>query len=157
MIKVYLAGPCSTEERTLMVQVATVLRENDFDVYCPWELKIENAWDIPQEEWAREVFKADIAAINECDIFVMISYGRMSTAGTNWENGYAFALNKKIVIFQIIDVPTSLMTFSSASNFFNCSRENLIEKVKYAIRCIEININGTMYQDNNINCKTVLT
>ena len=48
----YLAGPCDTENRTSMVQIAKFLREKGAELYCPWELKIEDAWDYSQEEWA---------------------------------------------------------------------------------------------------------
>ena len=162
-MKIYLAGPCDTENRYNMVQIAKVFREyGQYEVYCTWELKIENAWDIPQEEWARKVFEADIKAIQECDVFVMITPGRESTAGTNWENGYAYALNKHIVVIQITDKPTSLMTYSSASEFFNSSSTDCLEIVRNIINCWErwglhnIALNG-IDGNGNYMCKTVLT
>ena len=124
MKKVYLAGPCDSENRTLMTKVAKVLRaRGDMEVYCPFELKIPNAWDISQEEWAEKVFKEDIRNLNSADVFIMISVGRESTAGTNWEQGYAFALDKWIYVFQITDKPTSLMTYCSSDRFFNIENE----------------------------------
>ena len=160
-MKIYLAGPCDTENRTIMVKVARALREyGHYDVYCPWELKIENAWDISQEEWARQVFEEDIKAIQECDVFFMISQGRESTAGTNWENGYAYALNKHIVVIQITDKPTSLMTYASSSEFFNSSLADCLETVRKIINYWEqwglysIALNSI---DGNYMCKTVLT
>ena len=159
-MKIYLAGPCDTENRYNMVQISKVFRENGYEIYCPFELKIENAWDMPQEDWARKVFEADIKAIQECDVFVMITPGRESTAGTNWENGYAYALNKHIVIIQITDKSTSLMTYSSASEFFNSSLTDCLETVRKIINRWErwglhsIALNGI---DGNYECKTVLT
>ena len=160
-MKIYLAGPCDTENRNNMVQIAKVFREyGGYEVYCPWELKIENAWDISQEEWARKVFEADIKAIQECDIFVMITPGRESTAGTNWENGYAYALDKHIVTIQITDKSTSLMTYASSSEFFNSSLADYLETVREIINRWErwglhsIALNGI---DGNYICKTVLT
>ena len=130
-MKIYLAGNCSSENRYNMVQIAKLFREyGGYEIYCPWELKIENAWDIPQEIWARKVFEADIKAIQECDIFFMLSFGRESTAGTNWENGYAYALNKRIVVIQITDKPTSLMTYASANEFYNSSLANCLDTIK---------------------------
>ena len=125
MKKVYLAGPCDSENRTLMTKVAKVLRaRGDMEVYCPFELKIPNAWDMSQEEWAEKVFKEDIRNLNSADVFIMISTGRESTAGTNWEQGYAFALdNPWIYVFQITDKPTSLMTYCGADLFFNVKNE----------------------------------
>lgn len=160
-MKIYLAGPCDTENRYNMVQIAKVFREyGQYEVYCPWELKIENAWDISQEEWARKVFEADIKAIQECDTFVMITPGRESTAGTNWENGYAYALKKHIVTIQITNKSTSLMTYASASEFFNSSLADCLETVREVINRWErwglhsIALNGV---DGNYACKTVLT
>lgn len=157
-MKIYLAGPCDTENRYNMVQIAKVFREyGSYEVYCPWELKIENAWDMPQEEWARRVFEADIKAIQECDTFVMITSGRESTAGTNWENGYAYALNKHIIVIQITDKPTSLMTYASSSEFLNSSYKDVLKTIKQIIdgwKHYGCFING--YNDYH-RCKTVLT
>lgn len=124
MKKVYLAGPCDSENRTLMTKVAKVLRERgDMEVYCPFELKIENAWDMSQEEWAKRVFASDLMKLFSTDLFIMISTGRESTAGTNWEQGFAFAQNKLIYVFQITDKPTSLMTYCGSDRFFNIENE----------------------------------
>ena len=73
MNSVYLAGPCDSDHRTAMVGIAAILRDAGLDVYCPFELKIPNAWDKTQEDWAREVFEADVEAIQRCDSFLFIS------------------------------------------------------------------------------------
>lgn len=155
-MKIYLAGPCDTENRYNMVQIAKLFREYGQEVYCPWELKIENAWDMSQEEWAREVFEVDIKAIQDCEVFVMISSGRESTAGTNWENGYAYALNKYIIVIQITDKPTSLMTYASSSIFLNSSYTDALKTIKQIIdswkHCGLTNGYNEYHQ-----CKTVLT
>ena len=118
-MKIYLAGSCGSERRSYMVATGEALRSLGFEVYCPFELKIENAWDMSQEEWAQKVFNNDILAINNCDMMVMVSPGRQSTAGTNWEQGYAYALNKKILVFQYTNESTSLMTYCGADNFIS--------------------------------------
>ena len=153
-MKIYLAGPCDTENRYNMVQIAKVFREyGGYEVYCPWELKIENAWDIPQEDWARKVFEADIKAIQECDTFVMITPGRESTAGSNWENGYVFSLNKPSYIIQINDSPTSLMTFCGCTFFLNSSLKNLYNDIFWLIERMKNNDFINYKQE----CKTILT
>jgi nucleoside 2-deoxyribosyltransferase len=124
MKKIYLAGSCATEQRTDMMKIAKLLRTCDFEVYCPFELKIPDAWDMSQEAWAQKVFDADIKAIDECDIFFMVSPGRESTAGTNWEQGYAYAKGKRVIVAQYTDKPTSLMTYCGADEFFNFSSVN---------------------------------
>ena len=149
MAKIYLAGSCSSEQRTLMQKVASKLRENErFEVYCPFELKIPNAWDMCQEDWAYRVFLKDIEAINKCDIFLMITPGRASSAGTNWEQGYAYAKNKYIIVVQYTNDNTSLMTYSSADIFLNSSKVDLVDDVVAALK-FGINQEG--------NCYTTLT
>lgn len=118
-MKIYLAGSCSKSERGRMEEIAAVLREKGYKVYCPFELKIPNAWDYPQETWAQKVFDADVAAIDDCDFMVMISEGRISSAGTNWEQGYAWAKNKPVFVFQYTNDSTSLMTYSGCTRFIN--------------------------------------
>lgn len=149
-MKIYLAGPCDSENRSLMVAAAKLLRKYNLEVYCPFELKIENAWDYPQEEWAQKVFEKDVEAINRCDCMLYISRGRMSSAGSNWEQGYAYALKKRIVVLQIEDVPTSLMTFCGCDLFFNIDD---INELPLVIKIIEDND-----YDNYIkSCSTILT
>ena len=152
MKKVYLAGPCDSENRTLMTKVARVLRaRGDMEVYCPFELKIPNAWDISQEEWAEKVFKEDIRNLNSADVFIMIFTGRESTAGTNWEQGYAFALDKWIYVFQITDKPTSLMTYCGADHFYNIKNEfDLYDCLR------NFSFNGAVNFKKSL-CSTILT
>lgn len=146
--KIYLAGSCATEQRTDMVRIAKYLRLWDFEVYCPFELKIPNAWDMSQEAWAQKVFDADIKAIDECDIFFMISPGRESTAGTNWEQGYAYAKGKKVIVIQYTGRPTSLMTYCGADEFYNfTSVNNLLENLYW----------GPIPPIRQNGCKTTLT
>lgn len=121
-MKIYLAGPCDTENRTMMVQIARYLREKEQEVYCPWELKIEDAWDISQEEWAKKVFEADVAAIDNSDMVLIISLGRVSTAGTNWEQGYAYAKGIHTHVIQVNNNSTSLMTYWGCDNFINLDK-----------------------------------
>lgn len=56
-MKIYLCGSCGSTERTRMVKVAELLRSLGYDVYCPFELQIPNAWDISQEDWAKKYSK----------------------------------------------------------------------------------------------------
>ena len=151
-MKIYLAGPCDSENRTVMVNIAKFLTEElKYQVYCPFNLKIENAWDYCQEEWAKKVFDADINAINDSDAVIMISLGRISSAGTNWEQGYAYACEIPVYVVQITDDPTSLMTYWGCKGFINCNKENIEQAL--------INIDDYLGWDIPMHskCKTVLT
>lgn len=143
--KIYLAGSCSSERRTVMQSVAKQLRDNGYDVYCPFELNIPNAWDMPQEDWAQKVFDADVEALDACDLVLMISPGRISSAGTNWEQGYAFAKKKRIIVIQCKEASTSLMTYCGSNRFINCSEADLMNDVMSVINT------------KQGGCKTILT
>lgn len=123
MKKIYLAGSCSKDERNRMEEIAAALRAKGYKVYCPFEFKLPNAWDYSQEDWAKMVFDKDVAAINECDFIVMISDGRLSSAGTNWEQGYAYAKGKPVFVFQYTNYETSLMTYCGCTRFINLPTE----------------------------------
>ena len=129
-------------------------RESSFEVYCPWELKIEDAWSKTQENWGAEVFWNDIKAIDDCDVFLMVSVGRKSTAGTNWEQGYAFAKQKVIYVVQINNKPTSLMTFCGCTHFWNLIKKTTYKDFKEIISVIE---DPELLLYRNKECETILT
>lgn len=106
-MKIYLAA--SFDHRNDMFTAVDNLRERGFDVFSPVEHTIPNAWDYPNNEWGLMVFTNDIEAINSCDIVVMLCYGRNSSAGANWEAGYAFGIGKKVIVVEMSDDPMSLM------------------------------------------------
>ena len=150
-MKIYLAGSCSSEQRTMMMKVAGRLREYyNTEVFCPFELKIPNAWDMSQEAWSQKVFDEDTRAIREADVVILITPGRESTAGTNWEQGFAYALGKSIYVFQITDKATSLMTYCGCELFFNVSNEREL------LEAIDLVMNNNPWVSKNP-CKTVLT
>lgn len=109
---VYLAAPfgeTNSTKRNVAEKARDILINKGFTVHCPWETIIPNAWDYPNDEWGQMVFACDVDAINRSDMVVVLSYGRESTAGTNWEAGYAFGIGKKVIIVQMTDAVMSLM------------------------------------------------
>ena len=127
-MNIYLAGNCGKDMRYFMKEIAKHIRKIDLgeeiECYCPFDLKIDEKdengnWKMEKEVWGLAVFEADKKAIDNCDIFLMISEGRMSSAGTNWELGYAYALNKRTSVIQILNTDTSLMTFGGCTDFAN--------------------------------------
>lgn len=122
-MKIYLAGSCSSDSRTQMVHIACALRERGHNVYCPFELKIEDAWNMSQEDWAKCVFDLDAEHLRSSEIMIMISPGRVSTAGTNWEQGFAYAHGIPIVVVQTTNAPTSLMTYCAADWFYSADSD----------------------------------
>ncbi len=99
---IYIASPFFKQEnRENAIKVAEILRKKGHAVYLPLEHKIPNAWDYPNYEWGEEVFKSDVSAINDSDVVIVLSYGRESTAGTNWEAGYAYGIGKPVIVVEM--------------------------------------------------------
>jgi len=112
---IYLAAPFQTKEkRTNAIKAKKILEDRGFKVYAPWEVIIENAWDYSEEEWAYLVFKNDEKAIKECEFVVMLSYGRISSAGTNWECGYAYGIGKRVLVVEMTNKQMSLMVMNGS-------------------------------------------
>ena len=97
MAKIYLASPWFKDrERTMYRAILDKMRAEGHEVYAPIEHEIPNAWDLPNAEWGREVFRADIQAIQECDEVWVLNFGMYSDSGTAWECGYAYGIGKAV-------------------------------------------------------------
>ena len=107
--KIYLASSLDKDKRQDAKDAKEILAAAGFDVYSPVEHVIPHAWDYPNDEWGLMVFTSDVAAINDCDVVVLLSYGRYSSAGANWEAGYAFGISKGVIVVEMTDNPMSLM------------------------------------------------
>ena len=104
MKKVYIAAPfgkIGEPKRHNAESAAIIMEKKGFEVYCPWKNIIPHAWDYPNIEWGQMVFANDMV--------IVLSYGRESTAGTNWEAGYAFGIGKTVVLVEMTDKVMSLM------------------------------------------------
>lgn len=108
-MKIYLAASLDKEYRKDIYEAESILVGSGHDVYVPVYHKIEHAWDYLNPEWGLMVFTSDINAINVCDVLVLLSYGRYSSAGANWEAGYAFGIGKTVIVVEMTDTPMSLM------------------------------------------------
>lgn len=146
---VYLATPIesahfSKEENLKYAEdVAEKLEDCNYTVHKPWKVHIPNAWKISNEEWGRQVFKADIEAINKADIILAICYDRdSSTPGTCWEIGYAYGLGKEIWLVQHESTKvSSLMVANSYSIFGYDEKDNEVPMVFYG----EEDLNNYLY------------
>lgn len=108
--KIYVAASVAPEYRSVVNELVRRLREKGWDVYAPLEHTVENAWDWPNDEWGLQVFRMDVDAINACDVVVVLSWGRRgTTAGTSWEHGYAYGVDKRILFVEMNNSEQSLM------------------------------------------------
>lgn len=125
----YVAAPFFDEDdRKNAIEAAKILRSKGIETYLPLEHKVENAWDLPNYKWGEEVFKADIRAINRSDVVVVLSYGRMASAGTSWEAGYAYGIGKRVIIVEMPGV--NLMSLMVANGRYSTIK-GLKELEKY--------------------------
>ena len=82
-MKIYMAGAFfRPETKSKIDSYAADFRRLGHDVYVPQEHTVPNAWDMSQEDWAREVFKMDVAAIQECDMVFVVYDGLYSDSGS---------------------------------------------------------------------------
>ena len=157
--KIYLAGSCAKDSlefdtRRFMESIALCLRlyKEGNGTYCPFELKISDAWLMSQEDWSQAVFDKDKEAIDNCDVFLMISPGRNSSAGTNFEEGYAYAIHKHIIVLQYTEDDTSLMAFCGTTIFKNTNEKDIYKDMIDALNMTEEDLKS--YKKV---CTTVLT
>ena len=112
--KIYLASSLNAEMRYENLLAKQILEFAGFEVYYPLDYTIPNAWDYPNTEWGLMVFQNDIAAIDKCDYMVLLTHGRNSTAGANWEAGYAFAKGKKVIVVEMSTDDNAIMSLMVA-------------------------------------------
>ena len=56
------------------------------------------------------VFRNDVNAIQSADFVLVLSWGRLDTsAGTTWEQGYAYGIGKKVILVEMNNDIQSLM------------------------------------------------
>lgn len=126
--RIYIAAPFHQEHhRANAIKVAEILRKRGHCVYLPLEHKIQDAWTYPNYIWGKMVFNNDIDAIDESDCVIVLSYGRESTAGTNWEAGYAYGKRKHVVVIEMPEV--KLMSLMVANG--RTATLKSIEELKY--------------------------
>ncbi|MET0526377.1 MAG: nucleoside 2-deoxyribosyltransferase [Nocardioides sp.] len=90
-MKLYFAGPLfTTPERTWNAEVTAALRAAGHEVFLPQEN--EPGMD------AAGIFAADKAGMDWADGLVAIMDGAAPDSGTCWEVGYAFGMEKPIVL-----------------------------------------------------------
>lgn len=132
-IKIYFAAPLFTAaERLFNTQVGHALEARGYRVWLPQDKEPRNAT-------GRDIFNADIAGLEWCDVVVACMDGPDPDSGTCFECGYAFAKGKKILQFRSDfrsagdsgETPYNLMLSESATIVAKCVP--IIERVIMAI------------------------
>ncbi len=97
------------------IKAKEILESLEHIVLAPWETKIPGAWEMSNIEWGKRVFLEDIKQIEEADAIVVLSYGRKSTAGVNWECGYAYGRGKKVLVVEMLGLKIMSLMVSNGS------------------------------------------
>lgn len=120
MKRVYVAASFAyadrdkTEQRKADIDRVVSKIKLEAGFYLPHHLKIENAWDMSLEAWARKVFEHDYDNLNSADLVIFISYGKENNSGSVWECGYAYAKDIPVVVIKMTDDAESLMITNTA-------------------------------------------
>ena len=108
-MKIYLASPFFNDiERDNYEKVLNILEKKNLKIYAPLKNEISRE-NITKEQWAKQTFNKDIEEIKKADVVVMLFYGLYSDSGTSWECGYAFAMNKPVVVVHLHEGKSNCM------------------------------------------------
>ena len=104
-----------------------MLRLQGHEVHVPLEHKIPNAWDLPNYVWGQKVFNMDVENIKYSNVMICLSYGRISSAGTNWEAGYAFGMDIPVIVVEMEDVNLMSLMLMNGSHAVLKGIDSLVE------------------------------
>lgn len=91
--KIYLSGPLfSAGEIAWGERFSAHLRDRLLDTEIIWPHEI-----VPDRRGPEGIFRANIKALDECDLMVAILDGAQVDDGTAWEMGYFFGQGKPIL------------------------------------------------------------
>jgi len=126
--KFYIASPFfKPSERAHAIDVCEHFRALGHSVILPLEHKFPDAYDMPNDEWGKAVFDYDIQAINSSDFVICLSYGRQSSAGTNWEAGYAYGIGKPVLVVEMPMVKLMSLMLMNGSHAVFRTKNGLYE------------------------------
>ena len=104
MTKVYIASPFFNEKEVSYVeQVEKILESKGLNIFSPMRNQMDTDYGMQEgsREWSICTFMNDVKYLKWCDIVVGIYHGNYSDSGTAWELGYAYAMDKPVVLIQV--------------------------------------------------------
>lgn len=105
----------SEKRKAMITKVATLFRMAGHNVFVPHEHAIPNAWGMPNAHWGAAVYGMDVTAIQDSDIVILLSWGKMNTsAGALWEAGFAVGIGKKLITVCMTENLESMMVINSS-------------------------------------------
>ncbi|HOV52479.1 MAG TPA: nucleoside 2-deoxyribosyltransferase [Methanothrix sp.] len=88
--KIYLSGPLFSQGEIAWAKNVLALLKRRLDCEIIWPHEIASGS-------MEQIFRANLNALDECDIMVAILDGSQVDDGTAWEVGYFFSQGKKIL------------------------------------------------------------
>ena len=111
-MRVYLASPFFNEkECEVLGQAENILKERGFSLFSPREHETREG-NVGSGAWSK-------AAIDWCEVVVMLYWGNYSDSGTAWECGYAYATNKPVVVVQLGESSNLMVHEGSHTNLYS--------------------------------------
>lgn len=121
-MKIYLAGPFfNDEERTFILKCKKYIQERypNAEIFVPMEHFVPDGENLPNYEWAYQVFAMDFTALHNADLVFAAYHGHYSDSGTAWEIGLAFGRGIPVILmipYNKDDESMSIMPIQSANN-----------------------------------------
>ena len=98
MKKVYIAGPLFDDhERSYLEKIANILEKNEYETFLPHRDAglVEGEFTLEKKT---KIFDTDMDFLKSADMVVALLTGRDVDSGTSAEIGYAYALNKQLIL-----------------------------------------------------------
>ena len=106
-MNVYIAGPFShSEEKQALLRMIELVKKRfpTANFYIPMEYKVpgnfqklDGTWNLPNFEWARKVYEADVTHLNTATMVFALYTAHYCFSGTIWEIGYAKGRNIPVI------------------------------------------------------------
>lgn len=132
-MKVYLASPFfNKKEKEVKEKVRQHLIDVGFELHDPQTPSSPSSWEKDNPTWGAYTFNKDIESIQDSACVVAIDWGLYGDCGTAWEIGYAYALNKPVLVLvpdETLSLPHSLMVANGSINFISISRFLTLNKM----------------------------
>ncbi|TMS99267.1 nucleoside 2-deoxyribosyltransferase [Apilactobacillus kunkeei] len=121
-MKLYLAGPFFDDEQIDRIQRIEKALDNNPSVseyFSPRNSNVNDGEEIGSSQWSKDVFQLDVDEIKKADAVIAIIdfVGDNVDSGTAFEIGYAYAIDKPVVLFHEKDAIVNLMLSNGSKSY----------------------------------------
>ncbi|WP_414826950.1 nucleoside 2-deoxyribosyltransferase [Apilactobacillus kunkeei] len=121
-MKLYLAGPFFDDEQIDRIQRIEKALDNNPSVsgyFSPRNSNVNDGSEIGSSQWSRDVFQLDVDEIKKADaVIAIIDFVDDNVdSGTAFEIGYAYAIDKPVVLFHEKDAIVNLMLSNGSKSY----------------------------------------